>query len=303
MIPTGMPEPTTIRSSFVTRGQRLAYSEWGEGPPTVLLPGLLLPVRMQEPLARHLAGQGNRVILLDPLGHGSSARPDDMWRYSMSLFAADTVALLDHLDIARAVVGGTSLGANVTLEVASLAPERLQGMLLEMPVLDNALVAAAAAFAPLLIALTLGEPLARGLAWMTRRIPHAAVPFYVDIVLDAVRQDPRPSAALLQGLFFGRVAPHREERQTFRTPALVIGHHRDPVHLFSDSDMLAAELENGRLLEAETILEMRYSPERLWREISSFVETCWEGTSARRRPATSARRRTRAAAPRRRARA
>ena len=53
------------------------------------------------------------------------------------------MALLDHLELERAIVGGTSLGANITLEVASLAPERLQGMVLEMPVLDNAILAAA----------------------------------------------------------------------------------------------------------------------------------------------------------------
>src|SRR5213079_1535467 len=38
------------------------------------------------------------------------------------------VGLLDHLDIDEAVVMGTSLGANTTLEVASQSPERLRGM-------------------------------------------------------------------------------------------------------------------------------------------------------------------------------
>ena len=72
-----------------------------------------------------------------------------MWRYSMSAFGEQAVALLDHLELAEAVVGGTSLGANITLEVASMAPERLRGMVIEMPVLDNAIPACAAAFAPL----------------------------------------------------------------------------------------------------------------------------------------------------------
>ena len=43
----------------------------------------------------------------------------------------------------------------------------------------------------------------------------------------------------MQGLFFGRIAPHRTERHTFQTPALVLGHRRDPVHPFSDAGMLA----------------------------------------------------------------
>lgn len=56
------------------------------------------------------------------------------------------VALLDHLDIDEAVVGGTSLGANVTLEVAVAAPERCRGLVVEMPVLDNGIVPAVQAF-------------------------------------------------------------------------------------------------------------------------------------------------------------
>src|SRR5918911_1470230 len=96
-------------------GQRLAYTIHGRGSrTTVLLPGLLLSQKMQIPLARALAEHGNRVITLDLLGHGASDRPREMWRYSMQAFARQTVALLDHLNIDEAVVGGTSLGANVT---------------------------------------------------------------------------------------------------------------------------------------------------------------------------------------------
>lgn len=241
----------------------------------ILLPGLLLPVQMQPPLARHLAERGHRAILVDPLGHGESDRPRDMWRYSMSLLAKDTVALLDHLKIEQAVVGGTSLGANVTLEVASLAPERLRGMILEMPMLDNALLASAVAFAPLLLLVTIGEPLMKALAAVTRRIPTRRVSFTLDVFLDAVRQDPGPSGTLLQGLFFGRTAPHREERHTFTAPALVIGHHRDPVHPFSDAGMLARELPNGKLIEASSILEMRLRPERLYEQIDGFLDDVW----------------------------
>jgi hypothetical protein len=101
------------------------------------------------------------------------------------------------------------------------------------------------------------------------------VPFWGNIALDVVRQEPGPSGALLQGLFFGHVAPHRDVRKTFTAPALVIGHHADPVHPFSDAGMLADELPNARLVEASHILELRISPERLSTEISDFVKECW----------------------------
>src|SRR5947209_19878175 len=95
-------------------GQRLAYTVHGRGErTTVLMPGLLLSQKMQRRLARDLASRGNRVITFDPLGHGESDRPREMWRYSIPAFALQTVALLDHLQLDEAVIGGTSLGPNI----------------------------------------------------------------------------------------------------------------------------------------------------------------------------------------------
>jgi pimeloyl-ACP methyl ester carboxylesterase len=268
--------------SFRHQGQRLAYEIHGEGNRNlVLTPGLLFPSRMHQPLAAELAARGNRVILFDPLGHGRSDRPRDMWRYSMPIFATQVVALLDRLEIDEAVVGGTSLGANISLEVASLAPQRLRGMVIEMPVLDNALLACALAFTPLLVALTFGEPVTAPVASALRRVPRI-FGHYPNVFLDWVSQEPGPSSAVLQGLFFDRTAPHRSERQTFTTPAIVLGHTRDAIHPFSDAKMLAEELPNGRLIEADSLFELRLRPERLTEEIASFLDECWKPRRAQR---------------------
>jgi pimeloyl-ACP methyl ester carboxylesterase len=261
--------------SFAHDGHRLAYTEFGGGPRTfVLLHGLLLSQKMHHGLARELASRGNRVVTLDLLGHGASDRPVDMTAYGMQFFAEQVVALLDHLEAEEAVVGGTSLGANTVLEVAAAAPTRLRGMLIEMPVLDNALTACAIAFTPLMVALSLGEPAMRLVARAARAVPTPPGTLS-DVVLDTVRQEPAPSAAVLHGLFFNRVAPHRRIRRTLATPALVIGHRRDPVHPFSDSGALVAELPNAELLEADSILELRLAPQRLTEEIARFVDACW----------------------------
>jgi pimeloyl-ACP methyl ester carboxylesterase len=121
--------PNAVDSTFTLDGHRLAYTVYGEGPRViVLVHGLLLSQRMHAELAKALADRGNRVITLDLLGHGRSDRPPDMWRYSMTTFGAEVIALLDHLEVDEAVVLGTSLGANTALEAAALAPERLRGM-------------------------------------------------------------------------------------------------------------------------------------------------------------------------------
>jgi pimeloyl-ACP methyl ester carboxylesterase len=268
-------------AEFHLDGQRLAYTVYGEGSrTTVLLPGLLLSQTMQAPLARRLAERGNRVVTLDPLGHGASSRPRDQWRYSISAFAQHTVALLDHLGIDRAVVGGTSLGANISLEVALQAPERLAGMVIEMPVLDNAIAASAAAFTPLLLALKFGETGMRVLARAARAVPRRPLPFLAQVGLDWISQDPEASAAVLSGILYGRAAPGHHERSRFQTPALVIGHPRDPVHPFSDAGMLASELPNARLVNARSILELRVKPARLTNRIAAFVDQCWEAADA-----------------------
>jgi pimeloyl-ACP methyl ester carboxylesterase len=281
---------------FKLDGQKLAYTEYGGGPaevarggvrgrtapsaraakrPLILLHGLLLSQEMHRPLAEDLAARGNRVITLDLLGHGRSDRPRDMWRYSMGSYGEEVVALMDHLGIEQAVVMGTSLGANTALEIASAHPERLRGLVLEMPVLDNGLLGSALAFTPFLVAVTFGEPIMKVVSRVTRAIPRKLLPHYSNVMLDVVRQEPGPSGALMQGLFFGRAAPHRTERRTFTAPTLILGHWRDPVHPFSDAGMLAKEMPNARLLEADSLFELRMRPERLTAEIASFLDEVW----------------------------
>jgi pimeloyl-ACP methyl ester carboxylesterase len=245
----------------------------------LLLPGLLFSRKMHRPLAEQLASRGHRVLCLDLLGHGDSDRPPEMTEYSMTNFGEQAIAVLDHLRIDQAIIGGTSLGANATLEAAAHAPDRVKGLIVEMPVLDNALLACAVAFTPLLVSLTFGAPLVRLGGVAARALPRGRS-HLADMLLDWASQDPKPSASVLQGLFFGRVAPPSPERRKMRHKALVIGHPRDPVHPFSDSDMLVRELPNSRLIEASSILELRLTPERLTGEITGFVEECFESDRA-----------------------
>ena len=143
-----------------------------------------------------------------------------------------------------------------------------------MPVLDNALAAVAATFAPVLLGLRVGRPAFEVVSRLTSAIPRTN--YLVDIGLDWVRQRPGPSLAVLEGLLLGETAPHREERRKIAQPALIVGHQRDPLHPFSDSGMLAEELANGRLVEANSILEWRLSPKRLNGELAAFLEEVWE---------------------------
>jgi pimeloyl-ACP methyl ester carboxylesterase len=255
-------------------GHRLSYDSYGEGERTiVLVHGLLMNRRMYERLGPALAERGNRAVCVDLLGHGRSDRPEDLRLYSMPLFARQVATLLDHLELEDAVVGGTSLGANVGLELATRQPHRTRGLFIEMPVLDNALPGVAATFAPLMLGMRLARPAFELTSRVTSVIPRTH--HLLDIGLDWVRQRPGPSLAVLEGLLLGETAPHRELRRQIEVPTLIVGHGHDPLHPFSDSGMLAEEIPGAQLVEANSILEWRVKPERLDDELSAFLERVW----------------------------
>ncbi|CRK56165.1 alpha/beta hydrolase fold [Alloactinosynnema sp. L-07] len=262
--------PAEFVRSFQVGGHTLRYTEFGVGDRLVVLThGQLMTRRMQAPLARALAETGLRVVTLDLLGHGESDRPTRSWEYSMTTWATQVVALLDHLGVDRAVIGGTSLGANVSLEVAVAAPDRVESLIIEMPVLDNAIVAGLIAFAPLLFTARFLPQAVRGVAWAAARVPSGNQ--WVDVVTDTLRQEPAAMAAAVHGIFFGRIAPPKSLRLGITAPALVIGHRRDPIHPFGDADMLAGELSNSTFVEAESPLELRLRPRRLTGVIQDFL--------------------------------
>lgn len=268
---------------FFIDEDRVEYTEYGSGDQwVVLIHGQLMPRRMHEPLARAVADAGFHVVTVDLLGHGRSDRPSDPMQYSMTAFGEQVLALLDHLGAEQAVIGGTSLGANVSLEVADAAPERVRGLLLEMPVLDNALEAGLMAFAPLMFVARFTPLSITALRAATQAVPRGLVPFWAGILLDTLDQRPAPMAAAIHGIFFGRIAPSSRLRRRIEAPAMVVGHPRDPIHPWADAAMLAEEMPRARFVEAAGILEWRFRPQRLTAEAIAFVGECWSAAQPRR---------------------
>ncbi|MGH2729723.1 MAG: alpha/beta fold hydrolase [Actinomycetota bacterium] len=255
--------------SFEQRGRRKDANR-----PIVLVHGLLLPRTHNYPLADALADRGNQVLLIDLLGHGESDHPKHSRHYSMEIFGRQVVALLDHLDIPEAVIGGTSLGANVSLEVAVHASERTRGLVIEMPVLERAAPAAAAIFLPLTIAYAQAATPIEWAAEFARRIPRG-LSVYTDVLLDLLSRDPVPSAAVIHGLLTGRIAPHPSDREKVETPTLIMGHERDILHPFSDAEALHRELRNSELVQANSFFELRFPPNRLSDRVCDFLDEVW----------------------------
>jgi len=269
---------------FVHDNLELYYEIHGSGPRVlVFLHGILMDANMNRRLASDLAAKGNRVILLDLPGHGLSARPLRASYHRMDTYAGHVIALLDHLAIDEAVVGGVSLGGNVSLLVAAQAPERVRGLVVEMPVLEWALPAAAITFVPMLLAAHFARPIVGRVAKVFRSLPRSGNG-PLDSVMNMLSAEPRETAAVLHGILAGPIAPTVDQRAAMEVPALVIGHKVDHVHPFHDAQQLARRLPQGQLIQASSVLELRVHPERLTEEINGLLDSAWRTpTTSRRR--------------------
>ena len=158
--------------SFVHEGHRLVYDVYGEGDRVLLyMHGLLLDSELNRGIAASLAERGNKVVLLDLLGHGRSDKPTHAAEYRIDSYAHQAIALLDELGVEKAALGGLSLGANVSLFAATQDPERVEALVIEMPVLEWAVPSAAIAFVPILLAAHYGRRILAPLTATLRRLP------------------------------------------------------------------------------------------------------------------------------------
>ena len=264
--------PHQLRN-FLDDGVSLSYEVFGRGDRTVVyLHGILLDSAVNHRLARDLADAGYRVVLLDLPGHGRSDKLHAIALHRMDSYARRVVRLLDELGVERAVVGGVSLGADVALQMGLTAPERLDGMILEMPVLEQAVPAALVIFAPVLFAASYAAPVLRMLLRLARRLPRERLGV-LGSAMGMVELDPDDIAAVLKGVVVGPVAPTVPERVSMKVPALVIGHSSDRLHPLGDAARLSAQLPDARFVEARSILELRMRPARLTAEILAFLRT------------------------------
>jgi pimeloyl-ACP methyl ester carboxylesterase len=119
--------------SFHNGAVEIAYLDEGEGDPIVLVHGFASSKNVNwvyPTWVSDLRKDGRRVIALDNRGHGESEKLYDPAQYSIPAMASDALALMDHLDIARADVMGYSLGARIAAWLGLKQPARLRSAIL-----------------------------------------------------------------------------------------------------------------------------------------------------------------------------
>ncbi len=133
-----------MNGTYQSDGAQLSYGDAGDGMPVVFLHPTPLDHDYWRPLLDNLARSAAtsppmRAIVLDLRGHGASelgaalpvggfAPVPDAPVLTMAQMAADTLVLLDKLEVREAVFVGCSIGGYVMLELWRRAPERMRGL-------------------------------------------------------------------------------------------------------------------------------------------------------------------------------
>ena len=109
----------------------LAAADDGDGIPVVLLHGLGASRRYVVMGSSDLQRHGHRVVAYDARGHGSSSPAPSRDAYGYEHLCADLLAVLDELELERAVLAGASMGAHTILRLALEVPERVAGLVVD----------------------------------------------------------------------------------------------------------------------------------------------------------------------------
>ena len=110
-------------------GIEIEYQDGGTGAPVLLSHGYSATGRMWDG-QRAALGDRFRIVSWDMRGHGSTESPSDPAQYSHDLTVADMRALLRHLGIERAVIGGLSLGGTMSLAFYRAHPEMVRALVI-----------------------------------------------------------------------------------------------------------------------------------------------------------------------------
>jgi pimeloyl-ACP methyl ester carboxylesterase len=235
---------------FEREGIRFPYEVLGDGRALVLCHGLGGDRQQPKELVGPL--DGYRLIVWDCRGHGETQPVGPAEKFGFGPMAEDLAALLDHLGVERAIIGGISMGACIAVRFAVQWPDRVEALVLVRPA-------------------WLVQPLPRNLT-MFQRVAEMLERLGPDAGLAEFRKLPevaeirRQSPAMADSLCEQFTKPFAVERvarlermptdcpvddwsvaESLTMPALVVGTELDPVHPMEFARTWAAHLPHASL--------------------------------------------------------
>jgi len=225
-------------------GRDLSYAMVGEGRAVILVHAFPLDGRMWQDTAKGLSPKC-RVIAPDLRGFGESALGDG--KHSIADMADDLAALMDNLGIAKATVGGLSMGGYVSLAFAARHRDRLEGLILAdtRAAADSDAVRAGRADALALVEKQGVE------AFVERQLAALLSPSASEVVRHRVRALGRQGAeGVCAGIRALRDRPDRfAELSSITCPTLVIVGTEDKISPLTEMAEMAHAIAGSRLTE------------------------------------------------------
>jgi pimeloyl-ACP methyl ester carboxylesterase len=239
-------------------GVTLAGERAGEGIPIVLAHGLTATRRYVVMRSRTLERSGHDVVTYDARGHGQSDPALSPGEYDYVNLAADLAAVLDELELERAVLAGSSMGAHTALRLALDEPQRVIALALITPGYDPATVDDPER-------LVQWDALSEGLrgggveGFLAAFEVYAPPGRWRDTVLRAVRQrmasheHPGAVADALRVVPRARPFARWEDLDAIEAPTVVVASHdeADPEHPYALAERYASTIPNALLVSEE----------------------------------------------------
>jgi sugar phosphate isomerase/epimerase/pimeloyl-ACP methyl ester carboxylesterase len=247
-----LPTPAPAAGVFPRDGIQFHYETVGFGVPFFFQHGLGADVT--QPFGLFRPPGGIRLISFDCRAHGRTSPVGPPEKISLAAFADDLLALMDHLQIERAVVGGISMGAAVALNFAMRYPQRLLGVVLHRPAwLDGPRRENVAVFTTIAGLLREHGP-EKGLSLFQQS----------EIYRRALASSPGNAGSLASQFLLPRAeetvvrlekipldspGPDRRQWRAISVPALVLANDHDPIHPLEYGVTLSREIPGAEFKE------------------------------------------------------
>ena len=257
---------------FEHDGLSFHYLDKGSGTPFFFQHGLGGDVN--QPFGLFQPPAHIRLLAFDCRAHGETRPLGNPEQISLATFADDLRALMDHLQIRRAIVGGISMGAAVAQNFVLRFPDRVLGLVLSRPAwLDRPNPQNVAIFSR--IAQLIRQPGAgRGRDLFVRSETYRELqrefPDTANSMLTQFSQ-PRAEETVVKLERIPNDAPGRElgELSAIRVPTLVLANRQDPIHPFEYGQILAQAIPKAEFKE---LTSKSVSVERHAKEVQQFLE-------------------------------
>jgi 3-oxoadipate enol-lactonase len=258
-------------------GFDMYYRERGQGPPLILAHGLMGSIDVMDALGENPESLSRpfRLINYDARGHGRSSHTPDPADYSWYALAEDLLALLRHLGIERAHVGGGSMGAGTSLVFALDHPEMVDRLVLiappplgeDMGPVQRMFLA----FAAIIEAQGLEKAVEVAMAMPQFQALREANPQEFEWIRGwLLSQNPRAVVPAIRGLLGGPPLP--EERfGEIGARTLVVTHPDDDIHPLASGRRLQESIPDCHLVVAPTMTYYRENPQELADIIEGFL--------------------------------